>query len=318
MRDALTVIGIDIGGTRVKAALVDEAGKVLASGQTATPASVDRVRSELAAMLNDLQKDRPRVMAVGIGCKGIIDAASTEVLTLPGTLHHLEGQRLAELVSGALPPGCPITADNDARVAMAGERVWGAARNCEDALLLTLGTGVGGAVLSGGRILQGAKGIAGHIGHLTVDSDGADCICGNRGCLETVFSARAIESEAYAAVHRGMASKLVGCGATPSCEQVFACARNGDPVARRIVERATKVLGAAIAGLLFVIDPEVVILSGQIVESLDILLDRLRSEVEWRTKPLLRRTVRLVKSELVDPSGVLGAAALAQTLLARQ
>jgi glucokinase len=234
------------------------------------------------------------------------------VEVLPGNLHFLEGQLLSEIVAPALPAGTPISADNDARLALAGEIAWGAARQCRNAVMLTLGTGVGGGILADGRILRGATGVAGHIGHLMVDPDGPLCICGNRGCLETLFSARTIESEAFAAIHRGVASRLAECRSKfPSCAEVFDLARLGDVVAGDIVRKAIRVLGAALAGLALVLDPEKIILGGQISEAGAALLDPLRAEIGWRTHEMLRREIPVVRSTLADPSGVLGAAALA-------
>jgi glucokinase len=305
------VLGIDIGGTRIKAAVVTEAGKTIRSAEALTAAQPEAFGASLNNMLRVLQQDLPPVESAGIGCKGIIDSHSTKVLTLPGALHHLEGQRLSTIIAPVLPANCPVIADNDARIAMAGEKQWGAARSCQDAIMLTLGTGVGGAVMLDGEILRGKGAIAGHIGHLTVDPDGPECICGNHGCLETYFSALAIESEAATALHRGLITQL----SKPTCEDVFTAARNGDQVALRIVHRATKYLAGAIAGLLFVLDPEKVILTGQITEAGALLFDLVRKDVHERTLPLLRRTVPIVKSELSDPSGTLGAAAIALTLL---
>src|SRR5581483_2324259 len=114
----------------------------------------------------------------------------TRVEILPGPLHYLEGQFLNELVG--MPQNVPVFADNDARVALAGETVWGAANGHSDVLMLTLGAGVGGAAMVNGQLLRGHCGVAGNLGHITVDPDGALCACGNQGCLETVFSARAI------------------------------------------------------------------------------------------------------------------------------
>lgn len=304
------VLGIDIGGTRVKAALVTETGETIRTVQTPTGGQSQSFAENLITLLRSVQQGQPPVTGAGVGCKGIIDMESTKVLTLPGSLHFLEGQRLSDIIGPVLPAGCKVIADNDARIAMAGEKQWGAARDCKDALMLTLGTGVGGAVMVNGQILRGTGGIAGHIGHLTVDPEGPECICGNRGCLETFFSALAIESEAATAVHRGLVTKMT----KPSCQDVFAAARDGDRVAVEIIERATKYLGGAIAALVFVLDPEKVILSGQITEAGEMLLDVVRKDVHQRTFGLLRRNVPIVKSELADPSGTLGAAALALTL----
>jgi glucokinase len=306
------LLGIDIGGTQFKGATVDETGAVKQSLRVDTPASLDEFRQALPRLIRQLSASAAAVTAVGIGCKGIINPETTRVEVLPGTLHYLEGQLLSEIVAPALPADVPIAADNDARVALAGEVAWGAARKCRNVVMLTLGTGVGGGVVADGRVLRGSTGAAGHIGHLTVDPFGVLCICGNRGCLETVFSARTIESEAFAAIHRGTESRLLAHGdKLPSCAEVFELARQGDTVACDIIRKATVVLGGAIAGVAFVFDPELIILGGQISEAGDVLLGPLRAEVRWRTQGLLRREIPIVRSALVDPSGVLGAAALA-------
>ncbi len=306
------LLGLDIGGTQIKAACVDESGRILQTGRVNTPASLDNFRQAVRGLLGELLTPPVTISAAGIGCKGIINPQTTRVEVLPGTVHYLEGELLSEIVAPVLPAGIPIAADNDARVALAGEVAWGVARECRDAVMLTLGTGVGGGVLANGRILRGASGAAGHIGHLTMDPDGPLCICGNRGCLETLFSARTIESEAFAAIHRGVESRLNACQSkVPSCAEVFALAEQGDAVARDIVGRATYVLGAALAGLAHVLDPEMIILGGQISAAGDALLEPLRKDVGWRARCLLRRDVPVVRSKLVDPSGVIGAAALA-------
>jgi glucokinase len=297
----VSVLGIDIGGTRLKAGRVDESGRIEASRTAPTPGDRDSLRATLDSLIGEL--GGASVNGVGIGCKGIINPATTRVEVLPGTLAYLEGAVLRDLV----PAGMRVAADNDARVAMAGELMWGAAKGRANALMLTLGTGVGGAIVADGRLLRGATGVAGHIGHLTVDPDGPVCICGNHGCLETFFSARAIESEAFAVVHRGCASRLAG---NPTCADVFRAAAEGDAIARGIIGRATRALGAALAGLLHILDPEVVIVGGQISEAGEALFEALKQEVRWRTRRLLRREVPIVPPRVADPSGIIGAAAL--------
>jgi glucokinase len=299
------VLGIDIGGTRLKAGLVDDSGRLLASVVSKSPASL----LEFQRSLDEIFTKLPDFRGVGIGCKGIINSETTRVEVLPGTLHFLEGQLLSGFVSARVP----VRADNDARVALAGEVVWGAARGRRNAVLLTLGTGVGGGVLADGRILRGAHGVAGHLGHLTVDPEGAVCICGNRGCLETVFSARAIEAEAMAAVMRGCRSRLTGqFGCDPqsvTCEAVFALAAQGDEVARAICDRAIKYLAGAIAGLFGAFDPEVVILGGQIAAAGAALFEPLQAQVTARARRLVGREVPVIPAQVAE-SGIVGAAAL--------
>ncbi|MBI3208862.1 MAG: ROK family protein [Candidatus Solibacter usitatus] len=298
------VFAVDIGGTQIKAARVDEQGRVLDSRKIGTPHSIEDFSAAAAVLTKELATG---AAAAGFGCKGLVDTRTTVVRVLPGTLHYLEGRSLAELFGVA---AIPAAAENDARVALLGERRWGAARGRDDVIFLTLGTGVGGGVLTGGRLLRGSTGAGSHIGHLTVDPQGVPCICGNRGCLETVFSAKAIEAAAFSARHRGVASVLLNGPDSPACEQVFAAATSGDAVAIEIVSRAVYVLGAALAGLVYVFDPEVIVLGGQMAAAGSILFDPIRAMIRERTYPMLQREIPVVRSEL-DGTGVVGAAALA-------
>ncbi len=177
----MIVLGVDIGGIQIKAGMVDEKGAILASRTIQTPGDPEAFSSALHDAISWLLEAVGMPAGVGIGCKGIINPDSTKVEILPGTLHFMEGLRLSDVIG--LPLDVPVFADNDARVAMAGEMVWGAARGRQDALMFTLGTGVGGAVLAAGQLLRGQTGVAGHLGHITVVPDGDVCICGNRGCL---------------------------------------------------------------------------------------------------------------------------------------
>jgi len=297
----VNVIGIDIGGTAVKAGLVDESGVILARQSHPTPSTAESMSALLASITTEYS---PKAQAIGIGCKGIIDPETSRVAVLPGTLHYLEGLRLDELTKSTLP----VTADNDARAAMAGELLWGAAKGRRNALMLTLGTGVGGAILADGRLLRGATGVAGHIGHYTIDPDGHPCICGNRGCLETTFSAKAIEAEAFHAVHAGCHTALTSLPSL-TCEGVFQTAATCDPIAQSIIQKATARLSAALAGLLLIFDPEVVILGGHITEAGDALLLPLAADLKRRTYPMLRREVPLHRAS--SPDSIIGTAALA-------
>jgi glucokinase len=308
----MMVLGIDIGGTQIKAGMVDEKGAILASRTIATPVDLDTFGPSLQEAIAWLLQAAGVPAGVGVGCKGIINPDSTRIEILPGALHFLEGLRLSDIVG--LPMDVPVFADNDARVAMAGEMVWGAARDHENAIMFTLGTGVGGAVLANGQLLRGQSGVAGHLGHVTIEPDGALCICGNRGCLETVFSARAIEGEAWAAVHRGVDSSLTLLfreqPQLATCRTIFGAASEGDGLAKAIIEKAIRKLGAAIAGLLHVFDPEVVIVGGHVADAGGDLLVPLREEVWSRSRGLLGREVPIVEQQVADKSGIVGAAGL--------
>lgn len=297
----MNAIGIDIGGTAVKAGLVSSDGSVLDRQSHQSPISADAMAALLTSIATQYGSE---AAAIGIGCKGVIDPVTTLVRVLPGTLHFLEGLRLAGLTGSTLP----TTADNDARAAMAGEIRWGAAKGRRNAIMLTLGTGVGGGIVADGQLLRGATGLAGHIGHLTVEPDSAHCICGNRGCLETVFSAKAIEAEAFRIIHSGCDSALARMPSL-SCEGVFHAAAAGDAIAQTIIGKAIRRLAAALAGLLLIFDPEIVILGGHIAEAGPALFDPLAVELKSRTWPMLRREVPLIRA--VGCEGIAGAAALA-------
>jgi glucokinase len=309
----MVVLGIDIGGSQIKAGMVDDQGAILASRTIPTPADLETFVPSLHEAVRWLLEATALPAGVGVGCKGIINPDSTQVEILPGTLHYLEGLRLSDLVG--LPLDVPVFADNDARVALAGELVWGAARGRQHVLMFTLGMGVGGAVVAHGQLLRGYSGVAGNLGHLTVEPEGAPCVCGNRGCLETVFSARAIEGEAWAAVHRGCTSTLTRLfreqPRLATCRTVFQAAREGDELAELIIARAIRRLAAAIAGLLHVFDPELVILGGHVADAGADLLVPLQEEVWARSRGLLGRDVPLVEQEVADKSGIVGAAGLA-------
>jgi glucokinase len=285
----------------------------VASRTIPTPADLDSFLPSLQEAIGWLVDSTEQPAGVGVGCKGMIDPATTRIESLRGPLHFLEGLRIVDLVG--LPLEVPVFADNDARVALAGEMVWGAARGRQNALMLTLGNGVGGAALVNGRILRGHSGMAGNVGHLTVDPHGSVCSCGNRGCLETVFSARAIEAEASAAVHRGCDSVLTRLfreqPQLASCRTVFQAASEGDTVAMAIVSGAISQLGAALAGLLHIFDPEIVILGGHVADAGADLLVPLQEEVWSRSRGLLGRDVPIVEQEVADKSGIIGAAGLA-------
>ena len=308
------LLGFDIGGTNLKAGLVDLTGKIVRTDSIPTPDSIIDFRKLSDTLLSRVAAGA-QLLGAGIGCPGVINPVDTKVENLPGKMSYLEGFTLSDLVPRWLPEGVSVCADNDARAALAGELMFGSARVKKNVLMLTLGSGVGGAIAVNGALIRGHRGVAGHLGHMTVDPLGAYCLCGNRGCLETVFSARAFEIEAFAAIQRGCDCAMRRLhGDEPhliTCADVFACASEGDPVARAIIERGTRYLGGAIAGLLHLLDSEIVILGGQIAQAGATLFDPIRRDVERRTRRLLGRTVPILATVAGPHAGILGAASLA-------
>lgn len=303
--DAIAV-GVDVGGTLLKAALVTLRGELQATFQQDSPRTVAALRDFILSVHRHAQ--RP-VTGIGIGCKGVIDSSTTRVNSLPGNLHFLEGCVLREV---AEMEGLPVCADNDARAALVAEVLWGSARGRRNVVLLTLGTGVGGAALVNGMLVRGVSGAACHFGHMTIDVRGGLCICGNHGCLETRFSSRAIESDYAAHIHRAVPTflRLEADGRAPNTEAIFQAASDGDPSARRVLDLALEALTASVVSLLHVFDPELLILGGNIAAAGAQLLGPLQDEVDRRTRGLLQRKVPIVLQSAVGYGGVAGAAGL--------
>ena len=299
------VLGVDIGGTAVKAAVVNASGELGEKFQAPSPRTIPELRDFLHSTI---AKTNVPLLGVGIACKGIIDAESSRINRLPGDLNFLEGSVLGDLVCANLP----VRADNDARVALVAEVLWGAARGRRNVVLLTLGTGVGGAAMVDGVILHGAAGIAGHFGHMTVDRHGSLCMCGNHGCLETYFSSRAIESDYFAHQHRAAPTTLParGDGQVPDTEAIFRAAARGDASAQSVLERAFDYLGALVVSLLHAFDPEVLILGGNIAHAGDQVLGPVRAAIAKNGCGMLGREVPVVLQSAVGYGGVLGAAGL--------
>ena len=304
--DEVIAIGVDIGATAIKAALVNLRGELIEDFHEASPRTPAALHDFVHTVL---KRGNAHLCGVGVGCKGVINTATSQVNSLPGDLHFLEGTLLADVIDAG---DLPIYADNDARTALVAEVLWGAARGKRNVVLLTLGTGVGGAALVDGAILRGASGAAGHLGHMTLDLHGGLCICGNFGCVETRFSSRAIESDYQAHLHRAAAAKLSSGkgGHPPSTEAIFRAAAEGDESARRVLDRAFEYLTAAIVSYLHIFDPEVLILGGNIAEAGAQLLSPIRDEVARRTRILLGREVPIVFQSRVGFGGVAGAAGL--------
>lgn len=305
-RNEAQAIGVDVGGTGMKAAIVDTRGALLESLHEPSPRSVPALRDFVHSLV---KRAKSPLRGIGVGCKGIIDAESTRVNSCPGDLCFLEGMLLSEVVgTGDLA----VCAENDARVALIGEVLWGGARGHRNVVMLTLGTGVGGAVMINGKILTGASGAAGHLGHTTIDPAGGLCICGNYGCLETRFSSRAIEADYWAHIHRAAPTRLAmeSTGGVPKTDEIFRAAADGDECARYVVDRALDFLGAALVSFLHTFDPEILVLGGNIVAAGPQLILPIQERIARRTRTLLGREVPIAFQKTVGYGGVAGAAGL--------
>jgi glucokinase len=293
-------IGVDLGGTNLRVALVGEEGEILK--KIKEPSSGD-VPGVLARTVRGLLG--PGVAGVGIGVAGIIDRKEMRILTSPN-LHSMDGFSF-----GTLGLDVSLVVENDANAAALGEKWMGAGREYEDFVLLTLGTGIGGGVVYGGKLLEAAA----EIGHMSVESGGARCPCGSSGCLENYASARAMIDGAGRALDQGVKSALReyhgGNVHEITPEDIHLAARAGDALAGDVLKTAGKYLGIGIANMINVMSPQAVILTGGLTGAWDTYVAEAVREAGKRAFSQLFGRVEILKSALGgDDAGVLGAAAL--------
>lgn len=297
------VIGIDIGGTGLKVAVVRfdpaptiEAGQVLADHAHEDPErAMDRLAEVVRALCPDGVPD-----TIGVGCAGLVDADAGIVHASP----NLPAWKRVALGAGLTARlGRPIHLCNDAEGFLAAEWRLGAARGARHALFVTLGSGVGGGLVANGASYRGATGLGAEIGHMSIRCDGAECPCGNRGCLELYVGRHAIERAAEA---NGLAAE--GC-ATPV--DVAAWAARGEPRATALLAEAGRCLGIALAGAANLCEPEVIVIGGGVAEAGAPLLEPARAEFEARSMVARQRGIALRAAAFGPQAGIIGAALLA-------
>lgn len=238
---------------------------------------------------------------------GAVDSGQAVVLSAPN-LPSLINFGLKAVLQERL--GWPVVLENDANAAAIGEMWLGAARGCRDVVSVTLGTGVGGGVVLDGKLWRGAHGSAGEIGHATVDPfSGLKCKCGNTGCLELFASATAIVRMARESLAQSAQSTLSVADLT--AEKVYDAGRNGDELARSVFKRAGKYLGIGLANLMGLIDPEIIVINGGVVNGWDLFAPDMYQEVAKRAFQATAQQVKIARAECGDNAGLLGAARLA-------
>ena len=305
-----SAIGIDVGGTKVGALLISEDGEVLAEERADTPRDDVDATLEVVYRLADLLGERDRPVAVGVGAAGMVDAEAGMLRFAP----NLDWTEVPVRDLVAKRTGLPCVLDNDANAAAWGEHRFGAGRGHRDLLVVTVGTGIGGGIVSGGRLIRGAHGFAAEIGHVIVEPGGPWCGCGNRGCWEQVASGQALDRAAREAAQSRPDSLIADLAGThaPVGRHVWEAARQRDRMATSILEEVGRRLGEGIAGLVNVLDPEAVVIGGGVVDIGDLLLGPARKAfVAAVEAPDHRPEVPLVPAQLGNRAGAIGAAALA-------
>ncbi|WP_232211510.1 MULTISPECIES: ROK family glucokinase [Nocardioides] len=305
--------GIDVGGTKIAGGVVDAHGRVLEELRVESPADdVEAIEDAIAGLVTDLAA-RHDIACVGVGAAGYVDSHRARVLFAPN-LAWRDLDLKAELEARV---HLPVVVENDANAAAWGEFAFGAGKDVDDLLLVTVGTGVGGGIVLDGRLHRGAFGIAAEIGHLRVVRDGIPCGCGNLGCLEAYGSGTALVREARAAAQGGSARDLLdragGDVAAITGPLITEAARAGDGFAIEQLTALGTWLGEGIASLAAVLDPAMVAIGGGVSEAGDLLLDPIRTAFGRQLTGRGHRPVAEVRqAELGTTAGLIGAADLAR------
>ena len=308
-------VGVDIGGTKIAAGVVDEAGKVVAEEKEATPAlDPERIAETVAGLVVRLSKVHA-IDAVGIGAAGFVDKARAKVLFAPNI--SWTDEPLAARVAARID--VPVVVENDANAAAWGEFRFGAGEDVDDLLLVTVGTGIGGGIVQDGKLNRGGYGIAAEIGHLRVVPAGIRCGCGQYGCWEQYGSGRALVREARDRITVGMrdaqplADLVDGDPTKLTGPMITDQAQAGDPLAVELLGDVGRWLGEGVASLVAILDPEVVVIGGGVAAAGDLLLDPVRTAF-WRALPAStnRPVANLRLATLGNAAGMIGAADLAR------
>jgi glucokinase len=304
------VLAIDIGGTKLATAVVDETGAVAGHVEVPTPqadgeALFAALQAAIARTLAAAAVAPAALAGVGVGCGGPMEypAGVVSPLNIPGWRAFPLRARLEALLDR------PVVVDNDAKALALGEHWQGAGRGARCLLGMVVSTGVGGGVVVDGRLLHGAHGNAGHIGHVIVAPNGPRCGCGARGCLEAVAAGPALVRAAQRALQRGYPSELAAA-APLTAEALAAAARRGDPLAATLLVRAGRALGRAIASVAALLDLDRVVIGGGVSQAGPLLFTPLRAEFARRARLAFTRDVAVVPAALGRQAGLIGAAAL--------
>jgi glucokinase len=315
--DEPVLIGLDLGGTTLKAALVSTTGEILYETRYDTEQERgDRLFAQIveaALSLRDHPQAGGRVTAVGIGVPGLVNRQTNriEVLTNLPELSHVD--IIGELSAAV---GLPVAMDNDANAAAYAELQVGAARGRRDVFFVTLGTGIGSGLIINGQIYRGAAGFAGEFGHMTIDPEGIECGCGNVGCLETIASGPNIVRRTRERLYRDRTSSLSRL-AIPrdrefTAEDIARAAREGDEMAQVMMERTGMFLGIALAAVINLLNIEMVVMGGGVMEAGDLILKPTIKETRRRAFPPSFNSCEIVIAKAGPSAGMIGAALLAR------
>ena len=312
------IVGIDMGATHMRILLSNFGATAIAEKEVSIniangpAACIEQANTLLHEILAENGMDISMVAAIGVGVPGPIDSEAGMVIAppiMPGWDRFPIRDTLEKLW------GRPVSVNNDAELGALGEWAYGAGRGARDLAYIKVGSGIGAGLLIGGRIYRGSTGSAGEIGHLTMDNDGPLCTCGNRGCLEAFSGGHAIAKRAIEAIEQGRSTQMDRFSPQKiSAKDVSAAAQRGDLVAQQIMEDAGEHLGVAIAGLVNIFNPDIIVVGGGVAQIGDLFLEPVRMAVAKRSLPAAAENVRITTAVLGRRASSLGAVVQALSL----
>lgn len=308
-------IGIDVGGTNVKIALVNDKGSIIYSNSIPTRAemgyeyTINNMKEAIRDLLKETKTAAKDIEGMGFGFPGQIDCKKGIVRLAPNIPGWVEVP-IAEIMEKEFK--IPTRVDNDVRCAALGELNFGAGVGCENLICITVGTGIGSGLIINGKLVRGASNAAGEIGHIKLDMNGGPlCGCGDRGCLEAFASGPSIVALAEEYIKGGKSTKyreLANPDITPYI--VSEAAKQGDPVAKRIFTIVGKYIGVGLASVVNLLNPEKIIIGGGVAAAGDILMNPIKETLVKRAMPIAGSTVQVVPAQLGNTAGVIGASLL--------
>jgi glucokinase len=320
MSDHPYYVGIDIGGTNIKAALVNHHGSII--NKLEMPTSLvgsDEVCAQLVDLIDHLREksvvNSPQIKGIGIGVPGYINPAQGFVHESP----NLGWKNVPLKDHMHRLTGIPVIVENDANTAALGELWQGAGNDVDDLVMITLGTGVGCGIVINQQIVHGSQGFAGEIGHMKMKpKTGITCVCGKKGCLETTSSGLAIVREGLKALQlekETLLKQAYAASGDLSVKQIFDAAKQEDPVAMEIISEAAFYLGVALANLANLINPQKVVIGGGVAAAGQIYMDLVYASFCEFALDIIQRHIRIVPAQLGNDAGVIGCSWMVKTYL---
>jgi len=302
-------IGLDLSGPTIRGAVIDSEGRML-EGRDA-PKENERIVEQVAHITNSLQVGNSRISAIGIAIPGLVNRQIDRVVVSRDLPDTVRDDLHAEL---ARATGLRVEIENDANAAAYGEYQVGAGRGSRNMFYITIGQGIGGAIIFDGKLWAGASGFAGEVGHITIDTEGIECTCGNTGCLETVASAPNIVRRAKERLYRDNTSSLskLALNRAFTAADMAREARNGDDFSLMMIERTGKYIGTGVATVINLLNIERIVLGGGVMDAGELILNPIIAEVKRRAFQPCFEATQIVAATLGADAIPLGAAMLAR------